>query len=270
MGYTNTATDKAGRSIPAPGRGILSTARQLSTKYPSRVLDINYRKRQLEFRRKQISEWLDNEIDLLKEETSDEDTEAVASRIESIEKEACRQESQALATFGMLEGSDPTIAPIRRALAVWGLTIDDIGVSSVSLSERLVFYSLCSHLRFIKFHGTSTKANDKNESNAFNSQFEHLGRSKGNACPVIAQKWLTGHPKGAAASWMMNGMIQTIQNALIPGNRNADNISPEMQAFEYLVYPSRSMQTDGIKAGLLKSFGFGQGKSKHKRLEESP
>lgn len=60
---------------------------------------------------------------------------------------------------------------------------------------------------------------------------------------------------------MMNGMIQTIQHALIPGNRNADNISPEMQAFEYLVYPSRSMQTDGIKAGLLKSFGFGQGEA---------
>lgn len=109
-----------------------------------------------------------------------------------------------------------------------------------------------------QFHGTSTKANDKNESNAFNSQFEHLGRTKGNACPVIAQKWLTGHPKGGAAAWMMNGMIQTIQASLIPGNRNADNIAPEMQAFQYLVYPSRSIQTDGIKAGLLKSFGFGQ------------
>lgn len=53
-------------------------------------------------------------------------------------------------------------------------------------------------------------------------------------------------------------MVQSIQSALVPGNRNADNISPEMQAFEYLVYPSRSIQTDGIRAGLLKSFGFGQ------------
>jgi 3-oxoacyl-(acyl-carrier-protein) synthase len=61
-----------------------------------------------------------------------------------------------------------------------------------------------------QFHGTSTKANDKNESRVFNSQFEHLGRTKGNACPVIAQKWLTGHPKGGAAAWMMNGKLEGI------------------------------------------------------------
>ncbi|KAI8317826.1 hypothetical protein GQ54DRAFT_315120, partial [Martensiomyces pterosporus] len=30
------------------------------------------------------------------------------------------------------------------------------------------------------------------------------------------------------------------------------------EKFEYIVYPSRSIQTPGIKAGLLKSFGFGQ------------
>ena len=31
-----------------------------------------------------------------------------------------------------------------------------------------------------------------------------------------------------------------------------------MEKFDYIIYPSRSIQTDGIKAGLLKSFGFGQ------------
>ncbi len=41
--------------------------------------------------------------------------------------------------YGMLEGTDPRVAPIRRALAVWGLTADDVGVLSI--------------------HGTSTKAN---------------------------------------------------------------------------------------------------------------
>lgn len=54
-------------------------------------------------------------------------------------------------------------------------------------------------------------------------------------------------------------MTQSILSGLIPGNRNNDNLGPELQAFELLVYPSRSIQTDGIKAGLLKSFGFGQG-----------
>ncbi|GAA6028849.1 hypothetical protein JCM8097_007429 [Rhodosporidiobolus ruineniae] len=244
VAYTATATDKAGRSIPAPGRGVMSTAREVPSKFPSPLLNVSYRRRQLDFRRKQIGQWLDNETEMLRYEAEargqgeKESNEYIAERLAAIESEAKRQESEALATYGMLVGSDPNIAPLRRALAVWGLTIDDVGVAS--------------------FHGTSTVANDKNESNAYNEQFRHLGRAKGNACPVIAQKWLTGHPKGGAAAWMLNGMAQTILSGLIPGNRNADNISQELRAFEYLVYPSKSIQTDGIKAGLLTSFGFGQ------------
>ena len=41
--------------------------------------------------------------------------------------------------YGILQGSDPRIAPFQRALAVWGLTADEIGVLSI--------------------HGTSTGAN---------------------------------------------------------------------------------------------------------------
>ncbi|BGP41220.1 fatty acid synthase alpha subunit Lsd1 [Rhodotorula kratochvilovae] len=244
VAYTATATDKAGRSIPAPGRGVMGTAREVPSKYPSPILDVTYRRRQLEFRRRQISQWLENEAELLKMEVESRGAGAelpqdfVAERFAAIEREAKRQEQEALNTYGMLAGSDPSIAPLRRALAVWGLTIDDVGVAS--------------------FHGTSTVANDKNESNAYNEQFKHLGRAKGNAVPVIAQKWLTGHPKGGAAAWMLNGIAQCILSGLVPGNRNADNVGEELRAFEYLLYPSKSIQTDGIKAGLLTSFGFGQ------------
>ncbi|CAH7689739.1 fatty acid synthase subunit beta [Phakopsora pachyrhizi] len=245
VAYTATATDKAGRSIPAPGQGVLSTARQASSLVPAPILDIDYRKRQLSFRRGQISQWLDNEVELLKQMTSKLDKEGtpmppeeIAERYANIEKEAKRQEKDALATYGMLSGEDPSVAPLKRGLAVWGLSIDDVGVAS--------------------FHGTSTKANDKNESSVYNQQLKHLGRSKGNAVPVVAQKWLTGHPKGGAAAWMLCGVTQAIQDGLIPGNRNADNIGPELQQFDFLVYPSKSIQTDGIKAGLLTSFGFGQ------------
>jgi len=108
------------------------------------------------------------------------------------------------------------------------------------------------------FHGTSTKANDKNESQVLDRQFTHLGRQPGNACPAVFQKYLTGHPKGAAAAWMLNGVIQILNTGIIPGNRNADNVDAAMRRFEYILYPSRNIHTDGIKAGLLKSFGFGQ------------
>jgi fatty acid synthase subunit beta len=87
---------------------------------------------------------------------------------------------------------------------------------------------------------------------------QHLGRSKGHPIPSIFQKYLTGHPKGAAAAWMLNGALQVLETGIIPGNRNADNIAAELREFDYILYPSRSIHTDGVKAGLLKSFGFGQ------------
>lgn len=57
---------------------------------------------------------------------------------------------------------------------------------------------------------------------------------------------------------MMNGCLQVLNSGLVPGNRNADNVDQVMEQFDYIVYPSRSIQTDGIKAFSVTSFGFGQ------------
>lgn len=133
VAFTSTSTDKAGRSIPAPGQGVLTIARETGTRTNIPSLDLDYRVRQLAFRRKQISQWMENEHELLKAEVSHKPGSGTAAdnvmreRVAFIEQDARRQEKDALATFGMLEGSDPRIAPLRRALAVWGLTADDIG-----------------------------------------------------------------------------------------------------------------------------------------------
>ncbi|KAL7423471.1 fatty acid synthase alpha subunit Lsd1 [Cryptotrichosporon argae] len=241
VAFSSTHMDKAGRSVPAPGRGVLSTAREITPKHSIPLLDVKYRARQLAFRRKQISQWLENEVDLLRDEvavTGNQDESFFQTRVAFIEAEAKRQEKDALATYGMLEGTDPSIAPLRRALAVWGLNADSVGV--------------------ISCHATSTKANDKNESGVYNLQFEQLGRTPGNAVPVITQKYLTGHPKGGAAAWMFNGMLQTLNSALVPGNHNADNIAEELRAFPHLFYPSQAIQHPRLECGLLTSFGFGQ------------
>ncbi|KNZ54070.1 exodeoxyribonuclease V, partial [Puccinia sorghi] len=58
--------------------------------------------------------------------------------IAAIEKEANFQEKEAHSTFGMLSGDDPAVAPLRRALAVWGLNIDVIGVASSERSKHSV------------------------------------------------------------------------------------------------------------------------------------
>ncbi|KAK5006770.1 3-oxoacyl-[acyl-carrier-protein] synthase, partial [Elasticomyces elasticus] len=149
------------------------------------------------------------------------------------------QEKDALNSLGnSFWKQDPRIAPLRGALATWGLTIDDLDVAS--------------------FHGTSTVANDKNESDVICQQMKHLGRKKGNALLGIFQKYLTGHPKGAAGAWMFNGCLQVLNSGLVPGNRNADNVDKIMEKFDYIVYPSQSIQTDGVKAFSVTSFGFGQ------------
>jgi fatty acid synthase subunit alpha len=52
--------------------------------------------------------------------------------------------------------------------------------------------------------------------------------------------------------------LQVLNTGLVPGNRNADNVDKIMEQFDYIVYPSQAIQTDGIKAFSVTSFGFGQ------------
>ena len=224
--------------------GALSIAREIPSKHPLPILDINYRSRQLAFRRKQISDWMNLENDQIREDLQaaqvqgEVDEEYFSTRLADVEREGVRQEKEALATYGMLEGSDPRIAPLRRALAVWGLTPDDLGVLSI--------------------HGTSTGANERNETHIWNDVFTQISRTPGNAIPIVAQKSLVGHSKGGSAAWQMIGLLQSVNTGIIPGNRNSDNIDAEFQKYTYLMFPSKSIYTDGIRAGVMSSFGFGQ------------
>ncbi|RDB25744.1 Fatty acid synthase subunit alpha [Hypsizygus marmoreus] len=245
VAFTSTSTDKAGRSVPAPGRGALSIAREVPSKHPLPILDVAYRSRQLAFRRTQISQWLSHEHAELQEELTSRtaqgesfEEEYFSSRVADIEKEAAHQEKDALAMYGMLEGADPRVAPLRRALAVWGLNADDIGVLSI--------------------HGTSTSANEENETKIWNDVFTTISRTPGNAVPIMAQKSLLGHSKGGSAAWQMMGLLQTINTGIVPGNRNSDNVDSHFKDRHFLMFPSKSIHTDGIRAGVMSSFGFGQ------------
>lgn len=245
VAFTSTSTDKAGRSVPAPGRGALTIAREIQSKHPLPILDIAYRSRQLAFRRRQIADWLENERHLLQEELEFRKShnepasgDYLASRVADLEKEAARQEKDALATYGMLQGVDPRVSPLRRALAVWGLTADDVGVLSI--------------------HGTGTGANENNETHVWNDVFANISRTPGNAVPVMAQKSLCGHSKGGSAAWQLAGLLQSVGSGIVAGNRNADNVDSHFKDYTYLMFPSVSIHTDGIRAGLMSSFGFGQ------------
>ena len=230
VAYTQMAGDKVGRSVPAPGQGILTAAREVSGTTDSPLLSLNYRKRNLRDEIVEIQRWRDSQ--LVSNARSGGNVDAVNAAAD------CKIRDAQKMWGNEFRRQDPRIAPIRAALAVWGLTVDDIRVASL--------------------HGTSTKANDKNESNVINQQMTHLGRSKGNPLHTICQKYLTGHPKGAAGAWMFNGGLQVLRTGIIPGNRNADNIDSELQKFEHLVYPTKTMHATDVNAFMLTSFGFGQ------------
>ncbi|KAJ2688668.1 fatty acid synthase alpha subunit Lsd1 [Coemansia spiralis] len=239
VAMSGTATDKQGRSVPAPGKGVLTSARETNLGATPRLLDFNYRRWQMELHMAAVDELRAEELDALASAADPLDSKSHASLVDQVELQYKRQRSSLQDMWSNeFWKNNPAISPLRGCLAVWGLTADDIGLAS--------------------FHGTSTMANDKNESEVLNTQLGKIGRTLGHVVPAVCQKWLTGHSKGAAACYMLNGVIQSLRTGLIPGNRNADNVDQDLQRFEYVVYPSKSVQTPGIKAGLLKSFGFGQ------------
>lgn len=230
VAYTQMAGDKVGRSVPAPGRGLLTAAREARGAKDSPILDLDYRRSNLREIVADIEKWRSTHLSMQDKSTQ---------KVQSINETADCRIRDALNVWGNdLRKQNPDIAPMRAALATWGLSVDDIQIASL--------------------HGTSTQANDKNESNVINQQMEHLGRTSGNPLLAISQKYMTGHPKGPAGAWMLNGCLQILQTGIVPGNRNADNIEPELKEFTHLTYPTRTLRTSGIKAFMLTSFGFGQ------------
>ncbi|KAK8107064.1 uncharacterized protein PG998_009077 [Apiospora kogelbergensis] len=237
VAYTQMAGDGIGRSVPAPGQGVLTAAREktAASGLKSPLLDISYRRSQLEHEIAAIEHWRLSQLAASGDSPQKELIESASA--------GCKADAQWKWNGDNLRQLDPasSISPMRAALAVWGMGIDDVAVAS--------------------FHGTSTKANDKNESSVINQQMVHLGRTPGNPLLVVCQKYLTGHPKGAAGAWMLNGCLQVLESGVVPGNRNADDVDGALRAFPHLLYPSAALDTSsgiGIKAFMLTSFGFGQ------------
>jgi fatty acid synthase subunit alpha len=266
VALTHMASDGVGRSVPSPGKGILTIAAEIrsGSGLGSPLLDINHRRRQLLHRLRQIDEkqkaelaWLDDWLQQHEQDNQERDQAAnPSSTTEKAQRpspaehaERCRTEinndaKRARQDAKNMYGNqfwkhDQSISPLRGALAVWGLTVDDLSVASL--------------------HGTSTKLNDINETAVMQSQLASLGRKQGNVLPCCLQKGLLGHGKGAAGAFAFNSCLQMLASGLVPGNRNADDIDAELQQRDLLFFPSRTYQIPmGVKAFSVTSFGFGQ------------
>ncbi|CZR60182.1 related to 3-oxoacyl-[acyl-carrier protein] reductase [Phialocephala subalpina] len=234
VAYTQMASDKIGRSVPAPGQGILTAAKESSSAYDSDLLDLEFRRRHLKESVAQIKK--SHQARLARMQSRPEWSDKMLHEIESAT--ACKLKLAQQMWGNDIRLQDPTIGPLKASLATWGLTINDIGVCSM--------------------HGTSTKANDTNEADVINKQMTHLGRKLGNPLLAVCQKSLTGHPKGAAGAWQFNGCMQMLQTGIVPGNWNADNIDDHLREFEHIVYPRDAIHMSEVRATMLTSFGFGQ------------
>lgn len=130
-----------------------------------------------------------------------------------------------------------------RDLAALGVTPDDIAVVSK--------------------HDTSTNANDPNESELHNTLAHAIGRTDGNPLFVISQKTLTGHAKGGACIFQINGLTQLFRSGVIPGNASLDCVDPKLARDDYMVWLREPMRIGdcagscAVKVALATSLGFG-------------
>lgn len=184
------------------------------------LLRLPYRRQQLQAELAQVEEWHESTLASL-----DCDQQSSAEEIKQTRSALNEEYDRMVAGAKRRWGTEwwkghPSISPLRGALATWGLTVDDIGIASC--------------------HGTSTKLNDKNESDILNTEMEALGRQDGNPLFIITQKWLTGHPKGPAAAWQAGGVIQAMLTGKVPGNRNLDNVCRSQQIQAPALHESHS------------------------------
>ncbi|PJM78512.1 type I polyketide synthase [Bifidobacterium scaligerum] len=135
-------------------------------------------------------------------------------------------------------------------LAALGVSADDIAVVSK--------------------HDTSTNANDPNESELHNTLAHAIGRTDGNPLFVISQKTLTGHAKGGACIFQVNGLTQLFKSGVIPANAALDCVDPKLKRDDHMVWLRKPLRIGGgedefgretagcpVKAGLATSLGFG-------------
>lgn len=102
---------------------------------------------------------------------------------------------------------------------------------------------------YVNAHGTSTPANDLNETMAFKS----LWGDKDSVPPVSSTKSMTGHTLGAAGGIEAIASIQAIDSGVLPPTRNYLDPDPELD-LDYIPNEAREERVDYV---LSTNFAFG-------------
>ena len=97
-----------------------------------------------------------------------------------------------------------------------------------------------------------------------NTLAHSIGRTDGNPLFVISQKTLTGHAKGGACIFQVNGLTQLFKSGVIPANAALDCVDPKLQRDDHMVWvrspcASAVVRTSSVATG----WWPGQGRSGH-------
>ena len=126
-------------------------------------------------------------------------------------------------------GGTGAIAAINRALKDAGVTPEQVG--------------------YINAHGTSTPANDLNETLAFKAVWGGSERVP----PVSSTKSMTGHTLGAAGGIEGIATVQAIHHGVLPPTRNYLDPDPELD-LDYIPEGAREAKVD---VAISTNFAFG-------------
>lgn len=158
-----------------------------------------------------------------------------------------------------LEHAQARGATILAELAGFGMTADAHHITSPAPegegAQRAMKMALAdgdlalTDIDYINAHGTSTPANDKNESIAIKTVFgDHAYK-----LAISSTKSMTGHLLGASGGVELAALVKTVQTNTIAPTIHHENPCDECD----LNYTPNVSEQREIKAGISNSFGFG-------------
>lgn len=106
-----------------------------------------------------------------------------------------------------------------------------------------------SDVHYLNAHGTSTPANDRNETLAIKAVFGDVSQ----APPVSSTKSMTGHTLGAAGGIEAIAAIQAIASGVLPPTRNLFEPDPDLD-LDYVPNEAREARVD---VAISQNFAFG-------------
>ena len=102
---------------------------------------------------------------------------------------------------------------------------------------------------YINAHGTSTPANDKNETSAIKTLFG----AKAYEVDISSTKSMTGHLLGGAGAFESMVCLLSLQNGVIPPTINLNTKDDECD----LNYTPKTALEKEVRTAMSNSFGFG-------------